>query len=213
MEVSIDKSNLKIQQEFEINGFSVSGTILLSPTNKKGVEASIKVNGKFMTDTSIDGSYTLRNLKEGSYNIQVVPKNDDFQYQDRVVKVSLKNPVIPEMYVSAIKICGKVVSKRAEKIAIKKIGSTFFTEVESEPARDGEFCSYLANGKYSLEVLLDETDRKSGLQFFPLQQTIEVNSTKLEDIVFSQLLAKVQGKTFDSDIFYNDTILVSVLFL
>lgn len=196
MEVSIDKSNLKIVQDFEINGFSVSGKILLSPTDKKCVEASIKVNGKFMTDTTNDGSYTLKNLKEGSYNIQVVPKNNDFQYQDRVVKLSLTNPVIPEMYVSAMKICGKVVSKRVEKIAIKKIGSTFFTQAVSVPDQDGEFCLYLANGKYSLEVLLDETDKKSGLQFYPLQQSIEVNSTKIEDIVFSQLLARVQGNTF-----------------
>ncbi|CAO1434626.1 unnamed protein product [Diamesa serratosioi] len=193
MEVSIDKSNLKIEQEFEINGFSVSGKILLSPLNKQSVEASIKVNGKFWADTTNDGSYTLKNLKEGSYNIQVLPKNTDYQYQDRVVKISLTNPIIPEMYVSAIKVCGKVVSKRAEKIAIKKIGSTFFSEAESVPSRDGEFCLYLANGKYTLEVLIDETDKKSGLQFYPLQQFIEVNSTKVEDIVFSQLLARVQG--------------------
>lgn len=193
MEVSINRDNLKLEHEFEINGFSVSGKILLSPSNKQSVEASIKVNGKLLADTALDGSYTLKNLKDGSYNIQVLPKNNDLQYKDRVVKISLTNPIILEMYASAFKICGKVVSKRAEKIAIKKLGSTFFIEAKSVPSRDGEFCLYLENGKYSLEVLIDETDKKSGLQFYPLQQSIEVNSTKIEDIVFSQLLARVQG--------------------
>jgi hypothetical protein len=43
-----------------------------------------------------------------------------------------------------------------------------------------------------LEVLIDESDRKN-VQFYPIQQTIEVNSGSISDIIFSQLRAKVTG--------------------
>lgn len=192
LEAEIKRDNYKLSEPFDISGFSASGRVVLSQQNKKGISgATVKLNGKVVATTDVSGSYALKNIKDGTYTIQV--SAPDLQFQDHTVKISMSNPVVPEMFVSGFKVCGKVVSEQTFKVAIKKHGSTFYTEAESDPSDSGNFCSYLGNGRFSLEVLIDESDRKN-VQFYPIQQTIEVNSAAINDIIFSQLRAKVTGE-------------------
>lgn len=192
LEAEIKRDNYKLSEPFDISGFSASGRVVLSQQNKKGISgATVKLNGKVVATTDVLGTYALKNIKDGTYTIQV--SAPDLQFQDHTVKISMSNPVVPEMFVSGFKVCGKVVSEQTFKVAIKKHGSTFYTEAESDPSDSGNFCSYLGNGRFSLEVLIDESDRKN-VQFYPIQQTIEVNSAAINDIIFSQLRAKVTGE-------------------
>lgn len=192
IEAEIKRDNHEISEAFAISGFSASGKVLLSQQNKKGVEAAtIKLNGAVVATTDASGSYALKNIKEGAYTIQVFAK--DLQFQDHTVKISMNNPKVPEVYVSGFKVCGKVVSEQSFKVAIKKHGSTFFVEAKSDPKDGGSFCLFLGNGKYSIEVFIDESDRKN-IQFYPIQQTIEVASAAVSDIIFSQLRATVTGQ-------------------
>lgn len=192
IEAEIKTDDKKLSQAFEINGFTANGRVALSPQNKKGVSgATIKVNGKVEATTDADGGFTLKNIKEGIYTIQVIAK--DLQFNDETVKISMANPKISEIFVSGFKVCGKVVSEKSFKIIIKQVGGSKVTEATSD-VQSGSFCTFLGNGKYSLEVEIEESEKKSGLQFYPIQQQIEVNSGAVNDVIFSQLRAKVTGE-------------------
>lgn len=191
LEAEIKRDNLQLSEAFDISGFTASGQVLLSQQSKKGIKgAQIKLNGNAIATTDASGAYTLKNIKDGTYTIQVAAQ--DLEFKDHTVKISMTNPIVPEIFVSGFKVCGKVVSEQSFRVAIKKQGSTFFVESESDPKDGGSFCTFLGNGKYSLEVLIDEGERKN-VQFYPIQQTIEVNSGSISDIIFSQLRAKVTG--------------------
>lgn len=192
LEAEIKLDNYQLRDAFDISGFSASGKVLLSQQSKKGVSgATVKLNGKLAATTDASGSYTLKNIKEGTYTIQVTAQ--DLEFQDHTVKISMTNPNVPETFVSGFKVCGKVMSELSFKVAIKKHGSTFYTEATSEPRDGGNFCAFVGNGKYEIEVLINENDKKN-VQFYPIQQTIEVNSASVSDIIFSQLRAKVTGE-------------------
>lgn len=192
LEAEIKTDNEKLSEAFEINGFTASGRVALSQQNKKGVSgASIKIDGKVVATTDADGNYLLKNIKEGTYTIQVTAAN--LEFNDESVKISMANPKIAEIYVSGFKVCGKVVSEKSFKVVIKNAGGSFITETQSD-SQSGAFCTFLGNGKYSLEVEIEESERKNGLQFYPIQQHIEVNSASVSDVIFSQLRAKVTGE-------------------
>lgn len=191
LETEIKGDNQKLSEKFEISGFSASGRVMMSQQQEKGIAgATVKLNGKVVATTDADGSYALKNIKEGTYTIQV--SKEDLQFQDHTVKITMLSPKVPQIFVSGFKVCGKVVSEQSFKVAIKKQGSTFYTEAESNPSDGGNFCAFLGNGRYSVEVLIDESERKN-VQFYPIQQTFEVNSASISDIIFSQLRAKVTG--------------------
>ena len=192
LETEIKSDNQKLSEAFDISGFSASGRVMLSQQNEKGIKgATIKLNGNVVATTDAEGFYSLKNIKEGTYTIQV--SKVDLQFQDHTVKILMSNPKVPQIFVSGFKVCGKVVSEQTFKVAIKKHGSTFYTEAESDPSDGGNFCTFLGNGRYVIEVLIDESERRNNVQFYPLQQTIEVNSASISDIIFSQLRAKVTG--------------------
>ncbi|CRK90119.1 CLUMA_CG003837, isoform A [Clunio marinus] len=190
IKAEIKRDNYETKESFEISGFTASGHVFLSQQERKGIKAaSVKLNGKQIATTDAKGFYTLKNIKEGTYTIQV--SAEDLQFQDHTVKISMSNPNVPDIHVSGFKVCGKVMSEQSFMVAIRKIGSTFFVRTKSDPKDGGSFCEFLGNGKYSLEVLIDEDDKN--VQFYPIQQTIEVNSATISDIIFSQLRAKVVG--------------------
>ncbi|KAG5674083.1 hypothetical protein PVAND_004070 [Polypedilum vanderplanki] len=193
IEVEIKTDNVKLQEKFSISGFTANGKILLSQNKKTGVkEAIIKINEKEVAKTDDNGSYTLKNIQEGTYTLQITA--NDLKFKDENVKISMENPKITDIYVSGFKVCGKVVSDTSFKVLIKDLNSQETYEAQSDPNQGGLFCTFLGNGKYSLEVQIEEVERKSGLQFYPIQQTFEVNSAAVSDIIFSQLRAKVKGE-------------------
>lgn len=192
VEAEIKTDNVQLQESFEITGFSASGKVLLSQNKKTGVaDAIIKIDGQVVATTGSDGSYTLKNVKDGSYNLQV--SATDLVFKDEIVRISMASPKVTDIFVSGFKVCGKVVSERAFTVAFKKLDTAQTVYADSDPSQGGSFCSFLGNGKYSLEVEIEDSERKNGLQFYPIQQTIEVNSAAVSDVIFSQLRAKVTG--------------------
>lgn len=149
------------------------------------------------TKTDSNGVYVLDNIRSGTYTIQVTAPN--LQFQDHTVKVTFNSLALPEIFVSGFKVCGKVISEKSYKVAVRKIASTFYTEVDSEPSQSGQFCTYLGSGKYSFSVLISDDEKSSGIQFFPLQQNVEVVDGSVSDLVFSQLRAQLSGKIICSD--------------
>lgn len=192
LEIEVGSDDFEISENFEISGFDVSGRVLLSSTDRKGISnAEIKIAGKVVTRTDANGEFKLVNVKSGSYNIQVRDKNADFQFRDNMVKISPAKLLLPDIMVSEFKVCGKVISENSHKVLIKK-NDVVVQEVDSDPKNGGVFCTYLAKDKYILEI--SNEDKTNLIQFFPVQQNIEVKSVILNDIVFSQLRAKVTGQ-------------------
>lgn len=191
MEIDVLKDSLTVRNSFEVTGFSVSGRVLASNNGWGIASARIKLNGKEMTTTHTDGSYKLSNIKTGTYTIQVVA--DNLQFNDHTVKVSLSEPILPDIIVAAFKVCGQVVSQQSYTVALTKHSSTFHTQVNTKSGT-GEWCTYLPSGRYTVEVLTSSEEKSAGVQFFPLQQNIEVNTSPVSGILFSQLRAEISGE-------------------
>uniref|UniRef100_A0A182QGP4 SD-repeat containing protein B domain-containing protein n=1 Tax=Anopheles farauti TaxID=69004 RepID=A0A182QGP4_9DIPT len=190
LEVVVGNDGLRLKDNFEVTGFSVSGRVLRSPNGPSVANARVKLNGREIAVTGQDGSYTLENIQPATYTIQV--QADDLQFKDYIVKVSLANPSLPDILVTGFKVCGQVISKKVHRVAITKKASTMMVEVTSREG-SGEWCTFLENGQYTVQVLTSDEEHASGIQFFPVTQTIEVNYAPIEGIVFSQLRATVTG--------------------
>ncbi|XP_055839331.1 BOS complex subunit NOMO1 [Episyrphus balteatus] len=191
LEIEVVKDTLVMKNGFQITGFSVSGKVRASPGGKAIPKATIKLNGQVVATTSNDGSYTLENVKAGTFNIQVEAEN--LQFDEKVMKIQLSEPILPEIVASAFKVCGKVISKKSYVVGITKHGSTFHTTASSK-AETGEWCTYLPSGKFSIEVLTTDADKAGGIQFFPVNQNLEVNASPMSGITFSQLRATLVGE-------------------
>ncbi|XP_058121805.1 BOS complex subunit NOMO1 [Anopheles ziemanni] len=190
LELEVGNDGLRLRENFEVTGFSVSGRVLSAPGGPSVANAQVKLNGREIALTGSDGTYTLDNIQAGTYTIQVTA--EDFQFKDHIVKVSFANPSLPDVVSSAFKVCGHVVTKSSYTVVINRKGSTMMVEVPSH-GRTNEWCTFLENGEYTVQVQTTERDRASGLQYFPATQNIEVNYEPLKGIVFSQLRATVTG--------------------
>ncbi|EDW08984.1 nodal modulator 3 [Drosophila mojavensis] len=191
LEVDLGKDTLQIKEEFKISGFTVSGQVLSSADGAPLKSAIVKLNKEKVAETDATGTYTLENIKAGSYNIEV--EYPQLQFEPVQVKTQIATPKLPTIVPSAYEVCGKVVSPKSYVVGITKIGSTFHTTTATK-AESGIWCAYLPAGKYNIEVLTTEVDKTSGVQFFPVQQQAEVRDAPLNGITFSQLRATIRGE-------------------
>lgn len=191
IEFEVTNDAIELKQNFEVTGFSVFGRVLVAANGFGIANAKVILNGKHVATTHTDGTYTLKNIKADTYTITAQAEN--VQFEERNVKISISNPSIPDIVVSAFKVCGLVLSQQSYTIAITKHASTFHTQATSQK-ETGEWCTFLAPGKYSIQILTSSEDLASGIQFFPKQQNIEVNTSPLSGITFSQLRATVTGE-------------------
>ncbi|XP_037806590.1 nodal modulator 1 isoform X2 [Lucilia sericata] len=191
VEFEVTKDTLDLKQEFKITGFSVNGQVLDGPQGSPISKAIVKLNGQKEVVTDNKGFFVLDSVNAGTYTLQV--QADKYEFAEQRVKLQLTVPSLPATVPSAYEVCGKVVAKKSYKVGITKQGSTFHTTANTD-AESGVWCAYLPSGKFSIEVLTTDSDKSNGVQFFPVQQTIEVISQPLKDIVFSQLRATLQGK-------------------
>ncbi|XP_073846910.1 BOS complex subunit NOMO1 [Musca autumnalis] len=192
IEIEVTKDTLELKQEFKISGFSVTGVVLNSVGGTPVSGATIKLNGQKVTTTKSDGHFTLENVaSSGLYSIQV--EAEKLQFDEQRIQLQLTSATLPPIVPSAYEVCGKVVSKKSFRVAITKQESTATPKTVDTNAETGAWCTFLPNGKFTFEVKTSEADRSNGVQFFPVQQTIEVKSEPIKDITFSQLRATLQG--------------------
>lgn len=161
IEFEVTKDAVELKQTFEITGFSVSGRVLAAPNGVGIGNAKIFVNGQEAAVTHTDGSYTLKNIKADTYTIQAIAP--DVQFDEKTVKITISNPSVPDIVVSAFKVCGNVVSHESYTIAITKHSSTFHTQASSQK-ETGEWCTYLPSGRYTIQILTSAEDAAQGIQ-------------------------------------------------
>lgn len=160
IEFEVLKDTLIISNEFSVTGFNAVGRVLGTPNGIGVANAKIIVNGEQLAVTHTDGSYVLKNIKADTYAIHAAA--DDVQFTKTNVKVTLGNP-LPDIIVTAFKVCGQVLSQRSFTVAISKPSSTFHIQAVSQ-AGSGEWCSYLPSGRYIVEVLTNDDDKSQGVQ-------------------------------------------------
>lgn len=190
LEFEVQNDVVELPQKFEITGFSVFGRVLVSPNGFGVKNAKIVLNGQTVATTHTDGTFTLKNIKADTYTITAEAENVEFE--EKQIKISIANPSIPDIVVAAFKVCGMVLSQQSYTIAVTKHSSTFHKEVNSKPG-SGEWCTFLPSGRYSIQILTSSEDLASGIQFFPKQQNIDVSTSPISGITFSQLRATVSG--------------------
>lgn len=162
LEINVLLDSLQIAAAaFEVTGFSVVGRVLTTASGWGVAGATVKLNGNAVTKTHTDGSYTLANIRGGAYTIQVSAA--DVQFNDQPVKVSLADARLPDIVVAAFKVCGLVVSQQSYTVALTKQGSTFHTQTESQ-AGTGVWCTHLPVGRFTVQVLTSDADRRTGVQ-------------------------------------------------
>ncbi|XP_012278866.1 nodal modulator 3 isoform X2 [Orussus abietinus] len=191
----IEHDSLILPQDFKVTGFTVSGTVYSMAGGKPLPGAKVYLSGKQIAVTNSEGRYTLDNTKASQYSLRA--DADDMQFDEKVVKVSPSSPELPPLVPSAYKVCGTVTlstkgTLHHRKVSIQNTLSTFQTEVDTDPST-GKFCLYLPSGKYQLSIIVTAEEKAKGLQFFPLQQTIDVSAKPINDVNFLQLKATLKG--------------------
>lgn len=161
IEINVIKDFVIVEEQFQITGFSASGRVLESQNGKGIKNAKVKINGQELTHTDDSGSYTLENIKSGTYTIQVIV--NQYQFNDHIVQISLANPILPQIVAVSFNVCGKVISEQSYTVAITKQSSTYHTQTTTAPGT-GEWCTFLQNGKYLVQVLTSEEDHAVGIQ-------------------------------------------------
>ncbi|XP_017778651.1 PREDICTED: nodal modulator 1 [Nicrophorus vespilloides] len=189
IEFTISHDGVTLKKSFEIAGFSVTGRVLNAPNGAPLEGAEIMINGKSIGTTSSSGTYNLEKIKAGTYTIQVVAS--DYKFESQSMKVSPSVNELPNIYPQSYKVCGKVISDKMEsvQVSITRIGSTQHIALQTD-YNTGKFCQHLTPGKYQVQVNVPQSQT---LQFFPITQLIEVISSPVNDITFSQLKATITG--------------------
>ncbi|XP_066603277.1 BOS complex subunit NOMO3 isoform X2 [Prorops nasuta] len=191
----VEHSSVSLPQEFKVTGFTVSGVVLNSVNGAPLADAKIFLSGREVATTNKNGKYLIDNMKAGQYTLLV--KTADMNFDETIVKVSTSSPELPVLVPTGYKICGKVTlsatgTSHYRKLIIQNTATTFYKEIDTNSGT-GEYCTYLPTDKYHLSVVVSAEEKAKGLQFFPLQQTIDVTSRPIFNINFLQLKALLTG--------------------
>ncbi|XP_076380819.1 uncharacterized protein LOC117223312 [Megalopta genalis] len=191
----VNHNSVALRPGFKVTGFTVSGFVRIAIDGDPLPGTKIFLSQKEVAVTDAAGKYVLDNMKAGQYSLKA--EADNVLFIERLVKISPSSSELPVLSPSAYKVCGKVTLSAKEtlhhrKVSAQNTANTFTKEIETDP-KTGEFCIYLAPDRYLLSVVVTPEERDKGLQFFPLQQTIDVSSRPVNDVNFLQLKATLSG--------------------
>ncbi|XP_011299165.1 nodal modulator 1 [Fopius arisanus] len=193
---TVDHSSVNLPRDFKVTGFTVSGTVLLSSKDKIPLpNAKVFISGKQVATTDKLGRYSVDKMKTGQYSLKI--EAPDVQFDEATVKISANSPELPISSPSTYKVCGTVTlstkgTLHHRKVILENPGATLRREIETDP-KTGDYCVFLIPGKYQFSVVVDTEEKTKGLQFFPLQQTIDVSGKPINNVNFLQLKAILSG--------------------
>ncbi|CAC5408303.1 Nodal modulator 2,Nodal modulator 3,Nodal modulator 1 [Mytilus coruscus] len=173
MEFRVLHNAVKLQQTFQVSGFSVSGRVINSQKGSGVGNAAVYVNGKKQTTTKPD-----------------------------VLKISPNTPHLPDIIAIKFSLCGQIVIDKLPE-GLRQVPPQrrviYFPEGKSSDAvsiatdKDGKFCTHAASGKYVIKVHLTEEEMGGGLQIIPSEKSITIPNAPVLDVMFTQFRAKVTG--------------------
>ncbi|KAL6255181.1 hypothetical protein P5V15_013514 [Pogonomyrmex californicus] len=191
----VSHNSIVLAQNFKVTGFTVGGLVRSSTNGNPLPGAKIFLSQKEVAVTDKNGKYVLDNMKAGQYTLRAESAN--VQFSEKTVKISPTSPELPVLIPSAYKVSGKVTlsakgTLHFRRISIQNTAATFYKELDTNE-KTGEYSVYLAPDKYQLSVIVSTEEKAKGLQFYPLQQTIDVTSQPIININFLQLKATLTG--------------------
>ncbi|KYM94379.1 PREDICTED: nodal modulator 3 [Cyphomyrmex costatus] len=191
----VSHNSAVLTPDFKVTGFTVGGLVHSSTNGNPLQGAKIILSNKEVAITDKNGKYVLDNMKAGQYTLKAESAN--VQFSERTVKISPTSPELPILVPSAYKVSGKVTlsakgTLHFRRISIQNTAATFYEEFDTNE-KTGEYSVYLAPDKYQLSVIVSTEEKTKGLQFYPLQQTIDVTSQPITNVNFLQLKATLTG--------------------
>nr|XP_031847877.1 nodal modulator 3 [Nomia melanderi] len=191
----VDHSSVVLRLGFKVTGFTVYGFVRTAIDGDPLPGAKIFLSQKEVATSDANGKYVLDNMKAGQYSLKA--ETDDMLFIEKSVKISPSSSELAVLTPSAYKVCGKVTlsakgTLHHRRVSAQNTAASFHKEIETDPTT-GEFCVYLSPDKYQLSVIVSNEERDKGLQFFPLQQTIDVSTRPVADVNFLQLKATLSG--------------------
>lgn len=191
----VNHNSVVLRPGFKVTGFTVSGSVRIASEGDPLPGAKIFLSQKEVAVTDATGKYVLDNMKAGQYSLKA--EADNVLFTEQLVKISPTSSELVVLTPSAYKVCGKVTlsakgTLHHRKVSVQNTANTFTKEIEINP-KTGEFCIYLSPDQYLLNVVVTPEEGDKGLQFFPLQQTIDVSSRPVNDVNFLQLKATLSG--------------------
>lgn len=200
--VHVTHGDYALEAPFRVIGFGVAGKVV--GFDGKGIEgATVLVNGVEKALTAKDGSYRLEQFKAGTYDITAKKQNYVFAALNGE-KVTPNSASIPEIAVKEVSVCGTLsivqpppnVKLGVREVQVRPDGSKAGASKQHavQANKDGEYCFSLASGSYTITPTVSSSEEKAGLTFSPPSSSIEVASTPIQGINFSQLRITVSGR-------------------
>ncbi|KAF5281651.1 hypothetical protein FQA39_LY17749 [Lamprigera yunnana] len=180
-----------LPEPFEVVGYKVSGQVLYSKNGKPIKAAKILLNDNVVAVTKDDGMYTLGNVKPDLYHLKAIV--DKLEFKQKLIKIHANVLKLPDLIPSRFEVCGHVLSEKSQTVTIVSTSSNEVSISNSLPL-SGKFCQFLAPGKYQMFISISDSERAQGIQFFPITHTLEVISSPIMNVMFSQLKSTISGK-------------------
>ncbi|KAG8188601.1 hypothetical protein JTE90_005956 [Oedothorax gibbosus] len=194
----VGQGSVRIADNFQVQGFSVSGWIGTGLKGKSLSGVAVYINDEVHGTSDTNGIYHLENMRAGVYHLEI--KKPMYEFESVAMKINPNTPRLPNIYVSKFSVCGKLeiseypsgLARSERKVALKSLkgNEKNYVAVQS----DGSFCTNVLPGKYELEAVVSENEASFGLQFNPGKVSIEVVDEPLSNFKFKQFRAEVKGK-------------------
>ncbi|GBN80464.1 Nodal modulator 2 [Araneus ventricosus] len=198
LDFAVNEGSVHISENFQVQGFSVSGWIGTGPKGKSLSDVSVFINNEVHGTTDANGIYHLENMRAGTYHLDI--RKSLYVFESVDMKINPNTPRLPNIYVSKFAACGHLLideypsglERNERNIVLKSLKDNQKLNVAVES--DGTFCTYISPGKYELEPAISETEASYGLKFVPEKYTIEVVDDPVLNIAFKQFRAELKGK-------------------
>ncbi|CAG7829680.1 unnamed protein product [Allacma fusca] len=183
----VKHESLKLKTNFQEEGFTMKGVV-----KEVGAGAVIFVNGKQVTTTGEDGSFSIAKMKPGTFEFKI--QSDEFQFDPVKVDVSAGDPNLPVFTPSRFLVCGTITGSSSSSVTLEirsvdKDGKQGVGVTKSEVVQNPlNHCTFLPPGTYNAWI-----GSLPNAFFLPSKLSITVPSAQKKAFEFKQFLGRISG--------------------
>jgi len=194
--INVKSDSFKIEEPFQVAGFSVQGQVFSSPSNGvSDIEVILTSSSGdvIKTSTSEDGKYYLDKVQADTYDLSAVGVGMEFPTLS--IEVSPKKPVLPELIASKFLVSGQLDFSSAVQDSARRVVFTSQTLASVSIPTDeaGKFSVLLPPAIYSVSVKATSVDEQMGIVFAPLSLDVKVHDKPVSNLYFSPVRVTVSG--------------------
>ncbi|CAG4950717.1 unnamed protein product [Parnassius apollo] len=187
---SVKHDDIYIRNAFEVNGFTIVGSVLNAPAGEGIPGVHVLSDGTPIGTTDSTGKFTLPSLRPGVYTLSF--KHEQCEVDDLQLTVGATGPQSAvRAVVSRWRVCGDISPPEQRRIVLSTGDSA---PVYVTPNTDGNWCTFLPPGTYTAKVEVSEEEMRDGLQWYPASRPVSVSRRAESGVRFSQVRARVRGR-------------------